>query len=156
MRAWRICRKPYAKDPLGGRGGLFTSGRWHSRGQRVVYTTGSLALAALEILVHAGREMLPPDLVQIELQLPDRMKIRKIDIRSLPRNWRSYPSPSALRKLGDDWLESGSTPILRVPSAVIAEECNLILNPAHADICLVKVLSKKKFSYDPRLGTMDK
>ena len=155
MRVWRICRKPYAADPLGGRGGLFTSGRWHNRGQRIVYTSGSLALAALELLVHTDRAMLPPDLIQLELQLPDRLKIRKIDVRSLPRNWRSYPSPATLRKLGDDWLASGSTPVLQVPSAVIAEEFNLILNPAHADAGLVKVISKKKFSYDPRLGTMD-
>ena len=151
MRAWRICRKPYAADALGGRGGLFTSGRWHNRGQRVVYNSGSLALAALELLVHTDRAMLPPDLIQLEIQLPDRLKIRKIDIRSLPRNWRSYPSPATLRKLGDDWLASGSTPVLQVPSAVISEEFNLILNPTHADARLVKVLSKKKFSYDPRL-----
>ena len=154
MRVWRVCRKAYAADPLGGRGGLFTSGRWHSRGQRVVYTSGSLALAALEILVHTDRALIPPDLVQVELRLPDRLKIRKLEIGSLPRNWRNYPSPAALRKLGDNWLTSGSTPVLQVPSAVIGEEVNLILNLAHKDIRLVKVLSKKKFSYDPRLGTM--
>jgi len=153
VRVWRICRKPYATDPLSGRGGLFTSGRWHTKGQRVFYTSGSLALAALELLVHVDRDMLPSDLIQIEIDVPDKLRILRTDVSVLPKNWQSYPSPAALRRLGDDWLTAESTPVLQVPSAVIAEEFNLILNPVHADSRHINVVSTKDFAYDSRPGS---
>ena len=67
---------------------MFTSGRWHTRGQRVVYTSGSLALAALEMLVHADKDTLPADLVQLEIDIPDKLKIERINVGTLPTNWR--------------------------------------------------------------------
>ena len=153
MRVWRICRKPYAADPLSGRGGLFTSGRWHTKGRRVVYTSGSLSLAALELMVHVDREMLPSDLIQLEIDVPDKLKIRRVAVSALPRKWRSYPAPAALRRLGDDWLAAGSTAVLQVPSGVIPEERNLILNPVHADSSRISVVATKSFAYDSRLGS---
>jgi len=151
VRVWRICRNPYAAAPLSGRGGLFTSGRWHTKGRRVVYTSGSLSLAALEILVHVDRDMLPPDLVQLEIDVPDNLEIERIKLKTLPRNWRSYPAPAALQQRGDDWLAAGSTPALQVPSAVIPEEFNLILNPQHAGARKIRLVSTRDFRYDSRL-----
>ena len=151
MRIWRICRKPHAGDPLSGRGGLFTSGRWHTKGQRIIYTSRSLALAALEILVHVDRDMLPADLLQLEMNIPDKVKVLEIGIKELPKNWQSYPAPAVLQRLGDDWLASESTAVLEVPSAVIPEENNLLLNPRHADASNIRVLSTKDFAYDSRL-----
>jgi len=151
VRVWRICRKPYAADPLGGRGGLFTSGRWHTKGRRVVYTSGSLALAALEILVHVDQEMLPSDLLQLEIAVPDSLKVARINLKELPRDWQSYPAPPSLQRRGDAWLAAGSTAVLKVPSAVIPEESNLLLNPEHPDSRNLRVVSKKAFVYDPRL-----
>lgn len=145
MRVWRICREAHAADSLSGRGGLFASGRWHTRGRRVVYASGSLALAALEILVHVDKDMLPPDLVQLEIDVPDKLKIQRIDLSALPAVWRSYPAPAALQRLGDDWLDAGSTPALQVPSAVIPEEFNLVINPAHTEARRIRVVSKKHF-----------
>lgn len=153
MRGWRICRKPFAEDPLNGRGGLFTSGRWHTRGRRIVYTSGSLALAALEVLVHVERDTLPADLVQIEIDVPDELKRTRIEVEVLPRNWRSYPAPTSLQRLGDEWLVAGSTPVLQVPSAAIPEEYNLLLNPEHADARKFHVMSTRDFAYDSRLGS---
>lgn len=151
MRGWRICRKPYATDSLRGRGGLLTSGRWHSKGRRVVYASGSLALAALEMLVHGDRDMLPADLVRLELDIPDTLEIQRIDAAALPKNWRSYPAPADLQTLGDDWLTAASTPVLQVPSAVIPEEFNLLVNPQHPDAAGITVVSTRKFAYDARL-----
>ena len=151
MRLWRICREPYAADSLLGRGGLFTSGRWHIKGRPIVYSSESLALAALEVLVHVDRSIVPADLLQLEIDVPDDLKIQRIEIKVLPKNWRSYPAPSDLQRRGDDWLSAASTPVLQVPSSVIPEESNYLLNPQHADARNISIVSTRKFAYDSRL-----
>jgi RES domain-containing protein len=151
VRVWRICREPYAADAIVGRGGLFTSGRWHTRGRPVIYTSQSLALAALEVLVHVDRTTMPADLVQIEIDVPDDLDILRIEIKALPKGWKTSPAPPELQRRGDAWLSAGSTPVLQVPSAVIPEELNFLLNPQHADARRLRVVSTRKFEYDARL-----
>jgi RES domain-containing protein len=119
----------------------------------VVYTSESLALAALEVLVHADRDVLPADLVQIEIEVPDALRATNIDVDDLPRNWRIHPAPNSLQRIGDEWLVSGTTPVLQVPSAVIPEEHNLLINPEHSDATAVRVMSTAEFDLDPRLGS---
>ena len=150
MRVWRLCRRPYAGDPLSGRGGLVTSGRWHTRGRRVVYTSGSLALAALEVLVHVDRVALPRDLIQLDINVPDNLRIMRVEINELPPGWDSHPASPTLQRRGDDWLRQGSTAVLQVPSAVIPDEFNFLLNPQHADARRIGVVSSRDFAYDPR------
>ncbi len=152
MRVWRICRRPHAEDPLSGRGGLFVSGRWHTRGRRIVYTSGSLALAALEILVHADPSELPADLFRVAIDIPDDVTLERIDVSTLPATWRSFPAPAMLQQLGDGWLQRQAALVLRVPSAVIPEEHNYLLNPAHPEAPRVTVVSAEAFVYDPRLA----
>ena len=95
--------------------------------------------------------MLPSDLLQLEIDIPDKLKVMRIDIKDLPRNWQSYPASAILQRRGDDWLAAGSTAVLEVPSAVIPEESNLLLNPQHADANNIRVVSTKAFAYDSRL-----
>ena len=151
MRIWRICRKRYAADALAGRGCLVTSGRWHSVGQPIVYTAESRALAALEVLVHVDRRLAPADLVHLEIDIPDDLDVSTIKMKSLPRDWQSYPAPSALQQLGDNWLSSALTPVLKVPSSVIPEESNVLLNPQHRDASKFAAVSTRDFAYDSRL-----
>jgi RES domain-containing protein len=153
VRVFRISRKPFARYPLDGRGGLFASGRWHTPRRLVVYTSSSLALANLEVLVHCDIDLVPVDLVAIEISIPDDLKTKVLPAAKFPRNWRNYPSPRGLQKLGDAWLDSVSTCVLRVPSAVIPSENNFILNPKHADMPKVKVVRKFDFRFDPRVAT---
>lgn len=152
MRVWRICRRAHAADPLGGRGGLYASGRWHAQGSRIVYTSATLSLAALELLVHVDRDLLPSDLVQIEFDLPDDLQVGRIEARTLPSHWRRHPAPAALQRIGASWIEQGKTAILRVPSAVIPDEDNYLLNPAHPAIERIKVVGRRAFVLDHRLG----
>jgi RES domain-containing protein len=152
VRVWRICRERYAADPLSGRGGLVVSGRWATKGRRVVYTSGSLSLASLEFLVHVDRVLLPPDLVQVEVDVPDRIPASEIDVVPLPKGWRDHPAPTTLRAFGDAWLAGGTTAILRVPSAVIPEESNVLLNPDHPHANKFAVVSTRAFEYDRRLS----
>ena len=119
----------------------------------MVYTSGSLALAALELLVHVDRSNVPPDLVQIEIEIPDDLGVQRIEVGSLPASWREYPAPEALQRLGDEWLAGRSTPVLQVPSAVIPEEHNYLINPDHPQAARAVAVGTNPFNYDPRLGS---
>src|SRR5260370_22530952 len=105
MPLWRICRKPFAKEPLSGKGGLLASGRWHTYPRSVAYASESLALASLEFLVHLEEDNLPTDLVAIELDLPAAL-VASLDTSALPRSWRRIPAPRATQKLANSWLDS--------------------------------------------------
>jgi RES domain-containing protein len=151
VRVWRICAGRYAAETLSGRGGLLTPGRWHSGGRPVVYTSSSLALAALEVLVHVDKDLVPAGLAQVAVDIPDDLDVLTVDVESLPRGWQRHPAPSALQKRGDRWLAEAPTPVLQVPSAVIPTESNFLLNPRHPDFPSIAVASTDPFVYDPRL-----
>lgn len=151
MRLWRICREPHAANTLSGRDGLVTGGRWHPKGRRIVYTSGTLSLAALEILVHTDEDLLPFDLVHVEIQVPDTVKMEQIAARNLPSNWRNTPAPPTLQRLGADWIDRRVSAVLIVPSAVVPQEHNYLLNPEHADAMQFRIMGIDRFLLDPRL-----
>jgi RES domain-containing protein len=151
VRIFRICRRAFAKNPLDGRGGLAVSGRWHSAPRLVIYASESLSLASLEVLVHADFDLLPKDLVAIELEVSPSMKVSALGRGKLPRNWRHYPAPAALRRMGNAWFDAGGSCVLRVPSVVIPSESNFVLNARHEDVRAIRVVSKTDFDFDPRL-----
>ena len=151
MRVWQICRKPYVDAALDGSGGMYTSGRWHSKGNPIVYTASSAALAALEVLVHVDPLTAPADLRLLAIELPDDLSIEVLEPITLPEGWHSVPAPAALQTLGSSWLTSGRTAALNVPSAVIKVERNFLLNPRHPEVQRVRILSDEAFSFDTRL-----
>jgi RES domain-containing protein len=153
MRVWQICRKPYVDIALDGIGGMYTSGRWHSKGNPIVYTASSAALAALEVLVHVDPLMAPADLRLLAIELPDHLSIEVLEPITLPEGWHSVPAPApaALQTIGSSWLTSGRTAALNVPSAVVTIERNFLLNPRHPEVQRVRILSNDAFSYDTRL-----
>ena len=151
MRVWRICRKPYVDTALDGSGGMYTSGRWHSKGNPIVYTASSAALAALAVLVHVDPLTAPADLRLLAIELPDDLSIEVIEPITLPEGWQSVPDPAALQTIGASWLTSGRTAALNVPSAVIKVERNFLLNPRHPEVQRVRILSDEAFSFDTRL-----
>ena len=151
MRVWRICRKPYVDTALDGIGGMYTSGRWHSKGNPIIYTASSAALAALAVLVHVDPLTAPADLRLLAIELPDDLSIEVIEPITLPEGWHSVPAPAALQTIGSSWLTSGRTAALNVPSAVIKVERNFLLNPRHPEVQRVRILSDEAFSFDTRL-----
>jgi len=122
VRVWRICSKRHRI--FDGEGARRYGGRWNHAGTSVVYTSGSLSLAALELFVHVDIDIAPSDLVAIQADIPDSMAIDTVKIDSLPKDWRRYPVPEALKDIGTAWAAKASTAILAVPSAVIPEERN--------------------------------
>jgi RES domain-containing protein len=151
MRVWRICRQPYAATALDGIGGMYTSGRWHSKGHPIVYTAGSAALAALEVLVHVDPLTAPTDLRLLAIELPDDVSTETLDQAALPAGWNAVPAPALLQTLGTSWLTSGRSAALVVPSAVITVERNVLLNPRHPDLGRVRIIGDDPFSFVTRL-----
>lgn len=150
MHLWRICRRRYAAAAATGEGARLYGGRWNSRGVRMVYASTSLALAAVETFVHLEPNLIPEDLVSIEGDFPDALAIQKLDPSLLPAGWHVSRDES-LRKFGDEWIRSGETVALLVPSAAIRGEWNFLLNPAHRAFSLVRFKSPERFEFDARM-----
>lgn len=149
MRVWRICSRKYGR--FDGEGARQYGGRWNQTGTSVVYTSGSLSLAALELFVHVDIDSVPDELVAIQADIPDTLMIETVRIDSLPRNWRRYPGPEALKDIGTTWAKRVSTATLAVPSAVIPAERNYLLNPAHQDFKRIRLHKPTAFRFDVRM-----
>jgi len=150
LETYRICDSKYSED-LSGNGARIYGGRWNSKGTLVIYLSGSKALAVLELLVHTTINLLPQNLTLITLTIPDKVKIKEYKLKELPDNWRMYPSSIEAQILGDNWLKSKETLVLKIPSVIIPSEYNFLLNPVHHDINKIKIVRKEKFEFDKRL-----
>ncbi len=147
--AWRIVKAKYAAVAFTGEGAARVGGRWSSTSRRVVYTSESLALAALELLVHIHP---PVHLNWVALSCEfDGSLAERVDPSSLPTDWRKHPPTRITQAIGDEWIRSGRSAILAVPSALVPLEINYLLNPAHPDFARVFVGKAEPFIYDSRL-----
>jgi len=151
VRVWRISKERYATGALTGKGGIVASGRWHYRGTRIVYTSNSLSLAALEYLVHVDPDIAPDDMVSMEIDVPDDVPIAELDPLELPRRWDSTLPSRSTQSIGTQWIDMGETAVLRVPSVVIQPEYNYLINPSHSDFDRISIAGIKPFSFDLRL-----
>ncbi len=143
MTAWRLARKRFAT--LDGAGARLYGGRWNRRGQAVVYSSQNLSLAVPEVSVHLelAVEDFPADYVKIAIQVPDALRVERVE--ALPR------SASQTLEAGANWYDSGGAVGLLVPSVIVPEEFNLLLNSAHPDFEQVRAQPAKPFRFDPRL-----
>lgn len=116
-----------------------------------MYASESLALAVLEYSVNVDPNLAPSPLVSIEVEVPDDLPIKTFSVDDLPSKWSIYPPPDKLALLGTEWANSGSTAVLMVPSAVVPEERNVVLNPRHPDFQRIVIRAPKPFKLDPRV-----
>lgn len=124
---WRISQYP----GLGGLGGMYGDGRWHSRGKLIIYAAEHPALALIEAMAHLD--------LSID-EVPDTLKLCRIRVddslvayrRVLPAGWQANQVMS--RKVGDAWLVAGTYPLFEVPSAILPHSTNLLINPAHPGV----------------------
>ena len=149
MRVWRIARAAY--PPLDGEGARLHGARWNSPGVAVAYTAGSLALAIVELLVHTDPDLIPADLTAFEIEIPDGTATTRVEHGALRDGWTDHTDFSPCREIGDAWARGGESCILQVPSAVVPEESNFLVNPRHPDAATIRVLSSRPFAFDPRL-----
>ena len=146
MVLWRISNH----RTLDGRGGIKASARWHSRGRPIVYLAETATGALAEALVHLELDPnhLPRNYKLLKSEGPDDIAIRKITKSDLPRNW--VEDEVATRTIGDEWLASNETALLRVPSAIAPESFNMLLNPMHREAARVVVVAYREYPWDRR------
>ena len=149
-RVYRILRKPYSKNPLGGEGAYRFGGRWSSPGTRLAYTSEHLSLAMIEYFMHLDPDDLPKDLVTVRADIPASVSKLSIAPSQLPANWRQSPAPPGLAAIGDSFARELRTAILIVPSALAPAESNWLINPQHGDFGKIRIHTPEPFRYDPR------
>src|SRR5262245_57630908 len=150
MRLWRLCLADHAA--LDGEGARLWGGRWTPPGYRAIYAASTISLAVVERLVHTEPEHFGVDLVLVEIDVPDDLERTEVLDRTLPPSWRDTPAPESMQQIGQAWLLGGETAVLGVPSAVITQERNYLLNPAHRQFKRVRRVSVAPFAFDPRLA----
>lgn len=150
IRAWRLVASRWQGSAFSGEGARLAGGRWNSKGTAVVYLGGSLALAALELLVHIDHSRALVEHVAIPVEF-DESSVQVLEEDALPEDFPAAETIELSRSLGDAWVRTGEAPVLRVPSAVIPQEFNYLLNPSHERFREVTVGEPQPFRYDSRL-----
>jgi RES domain-containing protein len=149
--AWRITKAKHAKSAFSGEGARLYGGRWNSPGTAMIYSAQSQSLAVLEVLVHLDSPELLKKYVFFEIAI-DSSYLTELDPSALPRNWKMSPPPAKVQAIGDDWIASGRSAVMRVPSALVPAESSFLLNPRHPDFRKLRIGSALPFQFDDRFA----
>jgi RES domain-containing protein len=149
MRSWRIAIEEAALD-RSCEGALKSGGHWHQPGLAALYAATSAELAVLEKFVHADDDNSP--LVLVAIDLPDDPSLGlDVPLIRLPQGWDSMPASTAAAQFGSAFLKNCSHLYMRVPSTIVQEGTNLVINPMHRDYDKVRLEVVRSFSFDPRM-----
>ncbi|SRX53994.1 RES family NAD+ phosphorylase [Aequorivita sp. CIP111184] len=150
MRIFRIAKTRYIHD-FSGEGSRLFGGRWNKVGDPVIYFSEHLSLCLLEIIVHVDYGKLPLDYSFSEVEIPDASikTIRSIDF--IKPKWSTEQAVNQLQLFGSNWLKKQESLALKVPSAVLQRENNILINPHHKDFKKLKTIEIDKMDFDPRL-----
>lgn len=152
---WRIAKETpdYAADDLSGGGAQAVGGRWNRKGTAAVYASTSIALATFETLAHLGGNISIRNAFLVRITVPEALwdKRRIVSLASLPRAWLAEPPGAASIEFGDTWLRARSHAMLLVPSIIVPEEYNVVINPAHPAAGQITAKVMRQSVYDPRL-----
>lgn len=148
MIIYRICNSQYSDD-LSGTGAKLYGARWNTKGTPMLYTAEHISLAVLELLVHSQFKHFTISLDLISIQLPASFKAAEISVKKIKANWENDADYTQF--IGDEFVRNKQDLVLKVPSAIIQEECNFLVNPLHPDFKKVKILETRSFKPDERL-----
>lgn len=148
MILYRITNAKYADD-LSGQGARLYGGRWNSIGRSALYLASSRSLSMLESLAHIVPTNIPDELFMLSIDVPD--DFISIDINLLPDNWNEYPELPIVKQIGNAFLARSENLMLKVPSALVEDEFNYIVNPLHKKAEKIKIIKKAPFKFDERL-----
>ena len=151
MYIYRLCKRKYAGD-LSGAGAKIAGGRWNNKGTAILYTSETASLCLLEVLVHIPSIFLPKNMVLTTIHIPDDIEILTLPIDTLPEKWYVNPPPSKLQYIVKKWVDHNDSLILKVPSAIVTQESNFLINPNHQDFSSVIVEEIVDFPLDKRLS----
>jgi RES domain-containing protein len=135
---------------MSGGGAYRRGGRWNSRGRAVVYMSESLSLCILENLVHMVKVPMLRNFKSIWVDIPEPL-IHTLQQKDLPPTWKAVPAPQETKQIGDRWFDKKESPVLKVPSTVVPDEWNFILNPMHPGFNELKIGEVRDFKFDERL-----
>jgi RES domain-containing protein len=147
-KAYRIVKTKFAESAFDGEGARLFGGRWNGKGVRMVYTSASASLAALETFVHMGIDARTLPHLLIEIDIPEEI-IEAVS--ELPSSWKENPAPESCQEFGNEWANSKRSAVLRVPSVVMEMENNYLLNPAHPDFDRITIQHGVSFTFDERM-----
>lgn len=156
IEAWRLASPEHSGtvgDMLSGEGARRYGGRWNSPGRRAVYLGGSLALASMELLVHLKAPAVLETYRKLRVRIP-RALVAAVSECDLPADWAAPRMHPATQEMGDRWLRSRASAVLRVPSAVVIGEVNYIANPRHPDFGRIEAGAIRGFRFDARVLKM--
>jgi RES domain-containing protein len=150
IRGWRLVAPQWATSAFDGEGARLAGGRWNSKGVPVVYLASSLALAALELLVHIDYARALQEHVAIPVDFDEALMLH-VAFEDLPENWTEAAALPRTRSIGDAWAKRRASAVLAVPSAVVPAELNYLLNPQHPNAGRIRIGKARPFRFDPRL-----
>jgi len=150
MEVYRLQRGKYG-EKLTGSGAAAKGARWNSAGTQLVYTSGNRALAMAEVAVHFSLATLPSDFHLLTIFIPDEVSITLADAKKLPPNWNSHPPILNTQRIGDEFVSANRYCLLKVPSAVVRGDFNILINPAHKEFGMIRVTGREAFPFDQRL-----
>ncbi len=145
-----ILRRISNYQTLDGAGGLYVSGRWHTKGHPVIYCTWNPSTALLETLVHMeiDAEDRPERFQVLKIEGPDTLSIEKIDTSPLPASW--IEDIASTQNIGDRWLSEKRSLLLEVPSILVPETWNVLVNPLHPEASRLKITRTYEHTFDAR------
>lgn len=170
MRLWRLTHKRFQRTAFSGEGTYLVGGRWVPAGRRIVYASRTRSLAVLESLVHMEVRHMRDNFVAFPIDVPFDLDIESIDsgpdypelphgqkpfhplAAKLPRHWREDRAQKKLQEIGVRWIRAAKTCLLRVPSAVVPQESNFLINPAHPEFQRLAIGKPDVFGFDHRLA----
>lgn len=149
---WRIAADTpgYAADDLSGMGAKRTGGRWNSKGVPMVYCATSIALATLQTVHYLRAGTLPFNRFLVRIAVPEAAWQARQLLDPLPGGWDAIPASLSASRAGDHWSAAGNTALLVVPSVIVPDECNVLINPRHLDAAAITASTVRRWQYDPR------
>lgn len=150
IRVWRVYRREYKDSAFTGEGARLYGGRFNNEGVAAVYTSASLSLSLLEILVQANDRSYLRHCVVFQADIPESL-VDSLEMTDLPDGWNQIPYGNSSQDFGDDWLLSNKSLALKIPSVVIPIEYNYVLNPNHPDYKHIQITEREQEGIDKRL-----
>ena len=125
--------------------------RWNPNDTEMIYTASSRSLACLENVVHRNQVGLNLLFNVMTIEVPDNIGITTIKLTDLPADWQDFNQMALTQKMGEQWLRDNKTAVLAVPSSIIEEEINYLINPRHQDFEAISLLKSGPFIFDKRI-----
>ncbi|MDB5962892.1 MAG: hypothetical protein JWP59_4186 [Massilia sp.] len=152
VACWRIAAEApeYAANDLSGTGARITGGRWNNKDQPLVYSASNIALAILETVHSLRSGPLPFNRYLVRIDIPDAIWHARLRLDPLPGGWDAIPAGATAREVGDAWIAAQASAVLLVPSVIVPDECNVLINPQHPGAAAISSVSVRRWIFDPR------